>query len=391
MAAGTFLIVASFALSFLAPSSESSAFEVDVAVRSGTLGRLVFGREARAESAFGTLVFRLRNVPEGVTRVRMLDVREQGGVFRLGEARAREFLVPPPSPLRGMQRLIDVPISRLNGLEPGKRSRHQVWFVTVGARSVASPAVTLRYEPPAQDPLGPHPVRITFERVRAVAVQESGAFSDGDEPYFLATVHVLDHPGYEPTRPNLATVREALTVGAQGNLGLKRVASARSIALPAGSSWEIALNPVRGSSADESARSTLAVLTVFWMEEDASPASAIQELLRLGLAPRLRFYLQDRARESRGVLDTGRLREASQAAAESILRDWGTAGDSETNPFRRWASYADPDDLVGVATMVFSLQDLLQAGDRGLPIDMLFRGDGAHYELVGTVRYAPPR
>lgn len=135
-------------------------------------------------------------------------------------------------------------------------------------------------------------------------------------------------------------------------------------------------------------KNTLAVVTVFWLEEDAAPESEMRSLMLL-LEGGIRFCIEERVRSVPPGEDPERLREKVQAAPESILRDVGTTGGVESNPFKRWASLAGRDNLIGVATIVVSLEQRVLAGDRSAPIDMVFRGDGAHYELYGRVHCIP--
>jgi len=368
----------------------AEAFEVDVAVKPSAFGSPNFSADLAVPSVDSTLVFRLKRVPPDSTRITMLDVAKSGGVFRLADAAETRFAVPPVNPLRGMQRLIDLPLARLKGLQPGRPSEHRVWFVGVGGRSVASNAVIIRYQPPAQDARGPHRVRILLDRFRAVKAQEDGAFSDGDEPYLLAFLHVLDGPQYRPDQPREAVVRSAWQTGATGNLAAKRVRSGVARDVPPALSAEAALTPVSSDRLADAQKNTLVVLTVFWLEEDATPTSESPSLMLL-LEGGIRFYIEERVRSVPPGENPERLRETVQAAAEPLLRNFGTSASVETNPFKRWASLADPDDLIGVATIVVSLEQLVLAGDRGVPIDMVFRGDGAHYELYGRILHFPPR
>ncbi|MEJ5171346.1 MAG: hypothetical protein WHU10_10190, partial [Fimbriimonadales bacterium] len=64
----------------------AEAFEVDAGLRAGSWRRTSsFGTEVEARSMEAVVVFRLKNVPPGATRVQMIDCPVRDGVVRFSE------------------------------------------------------------------------------------------------------------------------------------------------------------------------------------------------------------------------------------------------------------------------------------------------------------------
>ncbi len=357
----------------------AEAFEVDAGLRAGSWRRTSsFGTEVEARSMEAVVVFRLKNVPPGATRVQMIDCPVRDGVVRFSERAVRELAVPPPIAVLGGHRVIHVPVSGLSGLRAGEPSTHRVWFVALGRDSRASPPVVVRYAPPRQDPVGPHTVRVRFEEFEAVRAQEAGPDEDGDEPYFLAFLHALDRAGSGSGKED-ASVRTVWSVGSQDSAGANRVRSGRfSLRF----SSDGAATPVEAPSAEESKARTWLFLTVVWLEQDASPSGTSPEI-RTAVEGAVRAGLENRIRVLR--------RGGSQIGKEAFVGAVPSQGAAWTDAWRAWAAVPDPDDVLGVATVALSLEQLVAAGDEGVPVQLEFRGQGAHYVLRGRVLYVSPR
>ncbi len=248
------------------------------------------------------------------------------------------------------------------------RSSGQDWAAWVAPRVVSSTTP------------GTMPVTIEMNRFTVLNADEDSWFSNGDEPYLLPMNIFADGHSIKLSDIRNATVRIMSPRRTHGNLGGGHMDAGDSRVVPASTGRvETTMMPVAGIG-NLGRQLAIAGLAVIFMEEDATPTSAVDAGRRTMV------------RETRNELAS--LVQNLQAPSESDIQQLvarvrnkvvDTIKKETLSSITGIFSVFDPDDFIDSEFVQWTYQDIQQAGASGIPFSWTASKSGVRYTLNGRV------
>ena len=252
---------------------------------------------------------------------------------------------------------------------------------------VENPPPICNNNPPIPSPLpkppvpvpGSLPVTIQLTNFTCHDADEERFYSNGDEPYLFVAAIYADGTTIKISDIGNAKVRIKSPTKTHGNLGRKGVDDGDSFSIPTSiGRFKTNILPIDGLPGNIGKEKSLVGLIVIAMEEDATTTNAanaaqkaLVKVLQKELDQAVRSVREPNIEALKGKIKTAMRNAIKKESLGSISGIF---------------SFLDPDDYINADLATWTYQELENAGNTGIPINMEFNASGVRYSIKGNVK-----